>query len=373
MAAIRILHVLPQFQPGGGIERVVMNYFDNIDHDEYHFDIVTHKMENDTYAREITAAGGQVHVFDPVGPKTIGSNAKRFAALLDEKPYDVVHCHMANAAFIYLKEAEKKGVPARILHSHQDHYADTKIHALRNIPLIAIGKRHANRRVACSVESGRFLFGSKPFTVVNNGIDLDTFRFDADKRYKMRTELKADDQTLLLGQVGRLVPQKNPLFSIKIFETLLREHPNATLVFAGDGELRQEALELTHQLGISQNVAFLGNITDVVGLYNALDGLLMPSLYEGISLSMAEAQGTGLPVFASDTIAKESFATSFASKLKLDDGPEAWAKAILRLLPHMPTDRITGVNQMREHGFDAKDCTRQIEDIYSSTHRTVLQ
>ncbi|WP_289097771.1 glycosyltransferase [uncultured Bifidobacterium sp.] len=358
--------MLPQFQPGGGIERVVMNYFDYLDHDQYRFDIVTHKMESRTYADEIIAAGGHVHLFSPPGIGTMKANARRFAEILDEGHYDVVHCHMANAAFIYLKIAQQKGVPIRILHSHQDHYADTKLHALRNIPLINIGKRYANRRVACSVESGRFLFGSKPFTVVNNGIDLDVFRFDANLRNEKRKRLKVQESTLLLGQVGRLVPQKNPLFSIRMFNELLKLRPDARLVFAGDGELREEMEQLAQQFGIAERVQFLGNINDVVPLYDALDALLMPSLYEGISLSMSEAQGTGLPVFAANTIAPESFATSFAVKLKLEAGPKYWANAIATSLPGMPKDRESGVRQMREHGFDAKECTTIIERVYDS-------
>lgn len=323
-------------------------------------------MESRTYADEITAAGGHVHLFSPPGIGTMKANARRFAEILDEGRYDVVHCHMANAAFIYLKIAQQKDVPIRILHSHQDHYADTKLHALRNIPLINIGKRYANRRVACSVESGRFLFGSQKFTVVNNGIDLDVFRYDAGTRYEERAQLKAQESTLLLGQVGRLVPQKNPLFSIRMFNELLKLHPDARLIFAGDGELREEMKQLAQQLGIDGSVQFLGNINDVVPLYDALDALLMPSLYEGISLSMAEAQGTGLPVFAADTIAPESFATSFAVKLRLDDGPKAWAKSILNALPEISGKRETGVDQMRQHGYDAKECTRVIEAIYNS-------
>lgn len=364
MTTKKILHVLPQFQPGGGIERVVMNYFNYLDHDEYHFDVVTHKMESTVYADEITTAGGHVYLFTPARLGTMKVNARRFSEILDAGHYDIVHCHMANAAFIYLKIAQQKGVPIRILHSHQDHYADTKLHALRNIPLISIGKRYANRRVACSKESGRFLFGSKSFTVVNNGIDLDTFHFDTRKRIEQRAKLDLQNSDLLLGQVGRLVPQKNPIFSIHVFNELYRRHPNARLVFAGDGELREEMEQLVHQLGIGERIQFLGNITDVTKLYSALDALLMPSLYEGISLSMAEAQGMGLPVFAANTIAEESFATSFAVRLNLGDGPETWAEAILQTLPKMSKKRDSGIAQMRQHGFDAKECAQIIQAIY---------
>ncbi len=92
----------------------------------------------------------------------------------------------------------------------------------------------------------------------------------------------------------------------------------------------------------------------------------MPSLYEGISLSMAEAQGTGLPVFAANTIAEESFATSFAIKLPLNTEPKNWANAIIHSIASLPANREMGEQQMRDHGFDAKECTRIIETIYNS-------
>lgn len=323
-------------------------------------------MNNDTYAKRIEAYGGKVTIFDPIGLGTIQSNAERFRRLLRTGHYDVVHCHMANAAFVYLRIAQQENAPIRILHSHQDHYADTRLHAIRNVPLVKLGKQYANYRVACSQAAGRFLFGSKQFTVIKNGIDFRDFHFDQKVRDNARNSLKANQTELLVGQVGRLVPQKNPLFSIRLYAELQKVFPNSRLIFAGDGPLRAESEHLSSTLGLSNKVIFLGNVEDVDALSNALDVLLMPSLYEGVGLSLLEAQATGLPSFASSTIPPEAFVTSFSMELDLKSGTTNWAQSIADTIRTTSQNRETGVEQMREHGYDAKDCTELIESIYAS-------
>ena len=363
----KILHILPQFQPGGGMERVVMNYFNNIDHNQYQFDIIAHKIEDDAYAKQIEEAGGKVYALDPVSLKSIKRNEERFQKILDEGHYNAVHCHMANAAFLYLKIAKMNGIPLRILHSHQDHYADTKLHALRNIPLVAFGKRYANYRVACSQTSGKFLFGSQDYTVIKNGIDFRDFHFDLESRKRYREKLHLNNDELLLGQIGRLVPQKNPLFSIRVLYELQKRHSNARLIFAGDGSLRLDAEQLAKNLNISDKIDFLGNQDDVTELYNALDVLLMPSLYEGVSLSLVESQATGLLSLASDTITDEAFASSYAIPLSLNDGPQGWAQAVLEEMQSGAShNRSKGIAQLRQNGYDAKECTERIEAVYAS-------
>ena len=363
----RILHVLPQFQPGGGMERVVMNYFNNLDYDRFQFDIIAHKIDDDTYAKQIEAHGGKVYLFTPVDPKSMKSNGEQYQKILESERYDAVHCHMANAAFLYLRIAQQNHIPLRILHSHQDHYADTKLHSLRNIPLVALGKRYANRRVACSYASGKFLFGSEDFVVIKNGIDFRLFHFDAHAREAVRGELHVQPDTLLIGQIGRLVPQKNPLFSIRVFHELQKYQPNTRLIFAGDGALRTEAEHLCHDLQITDKVSFLGNIDYVNNLYNALDALLMPSLYEGVGLSLLEAQTSGLPSLASDSIPPEAYASKFAKPYSLTNSPAQWAQALSQLITsESMRQRRLGAEQLRQNGYDARECTKQIEAVYLS-------
>ncbi len=362
----KILHILPQFHPGGGMERVVMNYFDNLDNNEFHFDILTHEMNDAAYADRIRQKGGKVFRFDTPRPGNIGDSANRFRNLLRDGKYDVIHCHMANAAFLYLRIAQQESVPLRILHSHQDHYSDDSLHALRNIPLILWGKRYANCRVACSRKAGDFLFHNEQYYLVKNGIDLNKFIFDLKKRANMREKMRLNDDCVLFGQVGRLVPQKNPLFGIRVFNAYHIINPNSKMLFAGEGTLVSDLENYIVEHNLENEVQLLGNVNYIPELDSALDVLLMPSLYEGLGLSLVEAQATGLCSFASDVIPQEAFASEFVIPLSLRKSPEDWASAIQDRLKTNHLNRNEGNAQVALAGFDARKSTQKIEEIYTS-------
>ncbi len=312
------------------MERVVMNFHSHINTSYFRFDVLTHKLNNRIYAERIEHSGGKVYVFPPFGVKTISSNARLFDELLSTERYDVVHCHMANAAFIYLKIAEKHNIPIRILHSHQDHYADTWTHAMRNIPLVKYGKRFANVNLACSKAAGQFLFNDAAYTVMNNGIDVDDFAFSSDKRIVARKKLGIRDEEILFGYVGRLVPQKNPVFMLDVFSECLKacDLP-MKLVIAGSGELEQQMRRHAVDIGVYHKIIWLGDIDDVAELDRSIDIFLMPSLYEGLGLSLVEAQAAGAECYASDNIPQEAFLTSFVHALPLQRGSGYWASRIL--------------------------------------------
>jgi glycosyltransferase involved in cell wall biosynthesis len=325
----RILHILPQFQPGGGMERVVMNYFSQLNHDEFLFDVVTHKMEDRAYADVLSRGGGETFVLPLMSFGNIRDIAQQFNDLLDGRHYDVIHCHMANSAFIYLRIAKKHNIPIRILHSHQDHYADTRSHVLRNMPLIAIGKRYANRNVACSQAAGTFLFGRDNYSVLTNSIDIDIFRFSASSRKKIRDYYGFLDGQMVFGLVGRLTPQKNPVFALNVFAACRADgFPDAKLVIAGEGELHDEMLNHAKRLHIDKDILWLGNTNIIAQIDQAIDVLLMPSLYEGLPMGLVEAQASGMECFVSDTITAEAIAGDFVHFLSISKTAQFWARYV---------------------------------------------
>jgi glycosyltransferase involved in cell wall biosynthesis len=361
----RILHILPQFQPGGGMERVVMNYFSQLNHDEFSFDVVTHKMEDRAYADDLSQEGGETFVFPPMSLGNMRDVARRFNNLLDERHYDVIHCHMANGAFIYLRIAKRHGIPIRILHSHQDHYADTWSHALRNIPLIAMGKRYANRHIACSEAAGAFLFGKGNYTVLTNGIDVESFRFSEIVRDESRNNLGFSERQAVFGFVGRLAPQKNPLFVLDVFAACRKSFSNCKLVIAGDGELHEKMLLHGQELGVSDDIVWLGNVSNVSQIYQGLDILLMPSVYEGLPMTLVEAQAAGIRCYVSDTITEEAVISQFVAQESIDQPPEVWARRIISDLDANGLgDRAVGAQQVIDSGFDIRSSVKILKKVY---------
>ena len=361
---LRILHVLPRLYPGGGIESFFMNYFRHLDHEEFKIDVICHEIKDDTYAKEIRAAGGSVTVLPQMTarrmfemPELIDSYFRRHAGA----QYDIIHCNMANAAYMYLSIAKKYGVPVRILHSHQSEYADRWSHKIRNIPLIKIGKKYATHYVAASHLAGDFLFGKKHYEVIPNAIDVQDYAYSEQNRCDIRKALGLSDSTVLIGCVGRLTPQKNQQFALDIIQSL---DNNIILLCLGDGEMLEQLKTKTRSLGIEDRVIFLGNVTRIVPYYSAMDMLLMPSLYEGLPVALIEAQAAGLPALVSSGVSSEAKLSEFVMFQSATDSATIWAQTIENKIITKHWNRSDGFKQVREHGFDIIKAANWLSDYY---------
>ena len=339
--AIRVLMITPAINICGGIESFLMNYFRHIDRSQFVFDFLTHDDSEPSYRNEIEALGGKVYVLPPFTPASFFIIKKRFHEILSENSYTIVHCHMANAAFLYLKEAKKAGISVRILHSHQSKSADSFSHAIRNIPLIWFGKRYYTVACACSVLAGDFLFGNKPYHLVHNAIDYSNYAFSAQKRQIRQTQLEiADESTLVFLHTGRLCPQKNQTFLLSIFAQIKKTTTRKVHLFlVGDGEDLPILQTMVKQLQLEQDVTFLGTRKDIPELLSAADAFLFPSRYEGLSIAALEAQAAGLFVFASDTIDSQTDISGHLIMTSLATPKEQWAQMILSNITQHPFDR----------------------------------
>lgn len=364
---INVLHIAGSFQPGGGIDRVIYNYFSYIDHESYKFDVLCHKCDDREYAEKIEEYGGRVICLPKLRGNSLLSSYRRVAECISESHYDVVHCHMANAAFLYLRAAQKTNVPLRILHSHQDHFADSFVHAARNVPLVHAGLRYANVNLACSHNAGSFLFGRRPFTVLRNAIPVTDYSYSVDKRHAWRTAHGIDEHDTVFLNVGRWTKQKNQEFVLHVFKDLRLGTGATRLVLAGDGELEEALKHVAHDLDIENQVIWLSNEHDMQALYSSSDALLFPSLYEGLPMALVEAQASGLPCFVSNSVSREAIVSDSCVVLPIDNGTMPWVQAIRDVeLPCSQAQRLSGANQVRESGFDISQVAQNLERIYSS-------
>ena len=367
MDTIRVLYILPSLNVCGGIESFAMNYFRNIG-DEISIDFITHDCRDRELYDEITSAGRSVTVLPPFGLRTIGAclgGIKGFFA--DNSHYDIIHCHMANAAPFYFKEALKHGSPRLILHSHQDNYADKPLHALRNIPLIKRGIRLATDRAACTAQAGDFLFKGQSYHVITNAIAPELYRFDPQSRTAIRELLGIPDGAVLLGTVGRLTEQKNPAFLLR----LLSELPDRFhLVYVGEGHLDMSLDTMTRKLGLGERVHFAGSTTKVSAYMSAMDIFLLPSIYEGLGIVNIEAQASGLYVLASDRVPKDADMGELFTRLPLED-IGLWKKKVLDTAKADPMDRSDQkwVKAIAEHGYDITVEAKKLVEYYRSIRR----
>ena len=357
---LRVLQVLTSLDRGG-METMTMNYYRHIDRERVQFDFLLHRSKEGDYEEEARSLGARVFRVPRQNPLSPGY-WRALDDFFSENPYKVVHVQLDCLSAIPLAVAKCHGVPVRIAHSHNSRQ-DRDI----KYPMKMLCKRfirwEATDLFACGVEAGRWMFGTDDFTVVRNAIDVDEYAFDGIRRERTRRDLGVPEGTLVIGHVGRFMPQKNHTFILNVFAELLRLRPDTVLLLIGDGELRVEREKQAADLGISDSVKFLGVRSDVPDLMQAMDVFLMPSLYEGLPLVLVEAQAAGLPCVLSDSIPIDcDLDGSNVARLSLGDDLREWAGVLIKQISH--TERQLGARIVRQAGFDVADVAANLEEFY---------
>ena len=163
-------------------------------------------------------------------------------------------------------------------------------------------------KIACSKLAGDYMFKNfknKDYFIFNNSIDVSKFKFNSKIREEKRKELGIKANSILIGNVGRFVEQKNHKLLIEIFNRLNKEFSNIELILVGDGVLKKEIEDVVKKYNLQTKVKFLGLRNDVNELMQAMDVFMMFSKYEGLPFVIIEAQASGLPCYLSNTISNE--------------------------------------------------------------------
>lgn len=295
--------------------------------------------------------------------RTLRTPAKWKRFLREEKP-DVVHINTMNGVgFVYSWIAQRAGVPVRVIHSHNSDVGEGA-RELKRI-LGRIGRSFfgmsPTSRIACSEEAGRYLFGTKDFIVIPNGIDAERFKFEASRRDRTRKELGVNDNELLFGNTSRLSPAKNVLFQLEVFAQVIRTEPSAHYLMMGQGQLIERARAKAKELGVEERVIWFNPRPDPESLYCALDAMLFPSYFEGLPMALLEAQCSGLPLLCSDAVSGAAKVTDLVWFKSLKDSPQEWGKQLLLLARDRKCDRASYFRAMKRTSVD---CARKLEGVY---------
>lgn len=355
---IRILHIVT-YMGRGGLETMLMNYYRAIDRTKVQFDFLTHRDFRADYDDEIEALGGKIYRLPNLNPFSRSYLGALDRFFREHPEYRIVHSHLDCMSAIPLKAAKKHGVPVRIGHAHNSNQPRDAKYLLKLFYKRLIA-RNATQLFACSDEAGRWMFGDADFRVLNNAIDAGRYAFDPAVRGEVRRELGLPADALVVGHVGRFDPQKNHRFLVEIFEKMPED---ARLLLVGDGVLRPDVEQQAEALGIRDRILFTGVRTDVDRLLQAMDVFLMPSLFEGLPVSIVEAQAAGLPCLISDKVPIECKKTELVTQIPLEASPDEWAEAVLSAAEAPRGDTLA---QIREAGFDIRANAEWLQNYYLS-------
>lgn len=200
------------------------------------------------------------------------------------------------------------------------------------------------------------LFKVETSVVLNNGINFERFENVLSKTDVLE-EFSIQKDSFILGHVGRFAEQKNHEFIIKVFEKLCKEKENAFLLLIGDGSLKQKIEEELKERSLENRFLILSNRSDIPDLLNAMDCFIFPSKYEGLSISLIEAQKMKLPCIVSDKVSKFTQISNLVSWHSLNEPIENWVNSICNFHP---------AEIIYEHldDWNMKNVIKKLEDIY---------
>lgn len=307
---IRVLQIVNSLSNANGIASLLYNYCSKIKElDKTHklvFDFVIQEEvpESRTYGL-LKEMGCNIYRVPKPTPNSYKKSKQVFTNLLENNVYDVVHCHLPNTAFFYLKIAKQCGVPTRIMHAHATKWGDSFKKTVINLLLSNLGMLYANHYFACSDAAGSFMYGFKYFQIITNAIELKNYQFDEANRKKIRKELNIDSGTFVIGNIGRIIEQKNQKFLVDIVKNISDGGKKVRLVLVGNGPLLKDLQDYASDRGVLDKVSFVGTTTKANLYYSSFDVFALPSFYEGLPVVGVEAQANGVPVVVSSNVTRE--------------------------------------------------------------------
>lgn len=361
MYPLRVAVVLGHWQ-NYGVETLTMNLYRNIDRSKVQFDfIVSETPDSDIPDKEIEHLGGRLFIVPSYSH--LVSYENELVKLFRSQRYTIVHCHMSTLCVLPLRAAKVVGIPIRIAHCHTMAGAGEYLKNAIKYSLRLFCHKYPTHYATSSLMAGNWLFGPR---VKQNEMfylpvarNIESFRFDPVRRQVMRHELGLDGK-FVIGHLGRFVLQKNHGFLIDVFHASLQRIPNAVLLLAGDGPLVGSVLSKVKDLGVEDNVMYLGRRSDAPDLYQAMDIFILPSLYEGVPGTGIEAQAAGLPFVFADTITDEAAILRTSKRISLDD-VGAWVEAIEDA---QSIEREDTFDEMTRAGYNIGNAAESLVNYY---------
>lgn len=363
---VRILQIGAENFGKGGRSVIAYNLIKNMEHDIFINDFIAYSpYSSSEITNDIIKRG---NIFTILSNKIL-----RTIKLVRKNKYDIVHIHADHAyeAMRSILNVKLGGAKKIIVHAHSSEGAKYSI--LKNM-LINISRWclpfFCDVAVACTETAGNYMFGSrypKHISLVKDGIPLDVYKYSPALRQKMRTELKIGQRDIVIGNVGRLSPEKNQLFLIQLFNEFVSTNKDAKLILIGDGKERKILENMVQKYNLGNKVFLLGNRSDVTDLLQAIDIFVFPSKREGFGMAALEAQAASLPTIISVGVPNDVLVTEFGMRCTSDEKIDEWLKYLEKAKEMMSIRGKRDVGkEIAEKGYDIKEASKKLEKIYRS-------
>lgn len=365
---LKVLECIRQGLIGGG-ESHLLVLMENIDRSR--FNPVVLSFTGGPMIDKLNELGIKNYVIPSLRPFDVRVWGK-VKKLMVEEGIELVHVHGSRANSNILWAARSLNIPVvYTVHGwsfHQDQHF-----LVRNLRVM--GEKYLTSRTDLNIsvsesnkQSGRQFIKGFESVVVNNGIDQK--RFDPKKTYKdIRKEFNIPAEKILVLFLARFTAHKQPLALIKAFTGAVQRNNRLHLLMVGDGDQKQEAVELIAKEGTGDQITLVPFRLDVPDIIAAADIYVLPSLWEGLPIALLEAMAMGKAVIGTKVdgtseviqdqengllIPTENLVKELEEKLVLLSQDETLRQSLQQ-------KAITTVNEK----YNAVNMTRQIEGLYS--------
>lgn len=299
----------------------------------------------DAFAKEMRAEGVHiVHIDFSRSLKKVDMQIKSVFQVKEllKRRYALIHCHSPICSAIVRRAAEvcRRKIGTKVVYTaHGFHfYSGAPIkNWLLYYPIEKWMSRYTDILITINREdyqrAKKRFYAKKTVYVPGVGINMEQFHSGLVDKEEKRRKLGLENTDIMLLSVGELNRNKNHAVAIRALAGL--DNRNLHYFIAGKGNLGGELMELAGRLGISRQVHLLGYRTDVPDLMRASDVYLLPSIREGLNVSLMEAMASGLPCVCSDIRGNRDLIKNGSGGYLADAlDVAAWQEAISKVLVH---------------------------------------
>lgn len=354
---IRIAQIMGKLW-AGGVEMVVFNYYRAIDKKKVQFDFYYDADSTVDPPDDIVKMGAKFIKIPPY--QDLFNYLKVLEKHFIENKYIIVHSHINTLSLFPLFAAWKCNIPVRIAHNHSVPCGESFRRKSLKCFLSCFAKVFPTDYFACSEKAGKWLFGKKNFNdgrvlVIKNAVDFDRFRPNKKVIDSLKKSLDIEKK-LVIGHVGRFTFAKNHKYLIDIFKKISEIRKDSVLLLVGDGEMNVQIHQWVEENDLADKVIFVGKVTNPEYYYRLADVIVLPSIFEGLSLATIESQIAGTPVVVSTAIPKEAIISDGCLRLSLKE--DKWVDSILEY-----AERKVILDD-RSKAYDIRKASKLLEEWY---------
>lgn len=333
---IKILHVIPGY--GGGISSFVKNLSSANNNEKIIIDVIGFSKYDENFSNIVHKQKGKLFTLPNIHRSPIKCITMLYN-IMKKNRYDILHCHISGYKGMLFKVLGKFFGMKIITHAHRSSDEKKGIGYKYQVILSQFFSRFfSDSYFACSKIAAIHIFGEnilkkKNVVYINNSINIEKFLepISKDEYKKYLNTFHINNDSLIIGHIGRFNIQKNHKFMLKIASRLKEKDINFVLLFIGEGELENEIKKESKAIEIEDKVRFLGRREDVSKLLHIFDVFILPSFFEGLPTVAIESQAAGIPTIVSNKISNEAdMQMNLIKYLSIDD-VEEWITELIEI------------------------------------------